>query len=315
LFCCVRAGSTDRPCRLEREALLKKVAGSFEMKQGNQTEKLASMLQEENNILASGVERLVDHACCVCSGMTAESKVCECGLVWYCSRAHKMAHREEHARDCRNVVCANEDRKFKQTLTNLPSSTVGGDGGDDGRRAATSSLSYTEMAPAGAVASLSDWDYYFEKRGLPSAWAAEKNTYEKGQLATTPMGSSRQAYLDWRRQSQAVDTAAAAGLDPKDQLRKEQEQQDQQDQRLQRLTSDALSLPLVILRALQAVDFDRYRLLRGISVARPIGGQSTPYTPRTQDTPHTSQPGRSGADWDLTYAFEMLASLRSCDVA
>lgn len=180
-------------------------------------------------------------------------------------------------------------------------------GGKGGKGDFVSKLfSFDEMAPMASVASLSDWDYFFEKRGLPGPWLDVRSDYVNGKVVTTPMGKAREAYLTWAKEqathlarakaeAEAEARAKAVGgtaptkttLIPVDLGGADGgskgtdaaagEEVIKFNEQLQRQTADALSLALTILRALQAVDFDRGKPLElHVLANRPLTSWGAP---------------------------------------
>lgn len=195
------------------------------------SDKLAAKMKAQAAREAEQVDagRPLNRSCVVCNSVTKDSAPCTyCGLVWYCGRAHSQSHREVHRRDCRDCVNAQKDKAFELEVSAL---LGGGDdaGSPRGKDGLLEAFEYNQSAPVSAVAALSDWDFFFEKRGLPPAWAQPDMVRKK------PGGAAREKL-------------AGAELPY---------EEDVVEEMLTRASSAVLSLPLTILRALQAVNFDR----------------------------------------------------------
>ncbi len=195
------------------------------------SDKLAAKMEAQAAREAEQVEggQPLNRSCVVCNSVTKDSAPCTyCGLVWYCGRAHSQSHREVHRRDCRDCANAQKDKAFEAELGAL---LGGGDdaGSPRGTDGILEAFEYTTPAPVSAVAALSDWDFFFAKRGLPPAWVQPDVVRKK------PGGAAREAL-------------AGAELPYEEQVVEEM---------LTRASTAVLSLPLTILRALQAVNFDR----------------------------------------------------------
>ena len=136
----------------------------------------------------------------------------------------------------------------------------------------TTRFAYEGNAPPAAVAAVSEWDYFFEKRGLPEAWADASSSYVNGKVVKQPMGAMKEAHLD--RENAARESDGQEGVLPPE---KAQAEAEELDERLRRLTTDELSVPLLVLRALQATDFDRNKALElHILCRRPLTSRGEP---------------------------------------
>jgi|EP01046_Picozoa_sp_COSAG06_P037502 uncharacterized protein len=220
---------------LAREQLLREV--ELEMKSlpddfFQASDKLAAKMDAQAVREAENVDagRPLNRSCVVCNSVTKDSAACTyCGLVWYCGRAHSQSHREVHRRDCRDCATAQKDRAFELELSTLLGGGDDGSGSPRGRAGVLAAFEYNAPAPVSAVAALSDWDFFFEKRGLPPAWAQPDAVRKKpGGAARETLGGAELPY-----------------------------EPDELEEMLTRASTAVLSLPLTILRALQAVDFDR----------------------------------------------------------
>lgn len=195
------------------------------------SDKLAAKMEAQAAREAVQVDggRPLNRSCVVCNSVTKESAPCTyCGLVWYCGRAHSQSHREAHRRDCRDCATAQKDNAFEAEL----SAVLGGSddaGSPRGTVGLLEAFEYAAPAPVSAVAALSDWDFFFGKRGLPPAWAQPDAVRKK------PGGAAREILVRAELPYEA----------------------DVVEEMLTRASTAVLSLPLTILRALQAVNFDR----------------------------------------------------------
>ena len=218
---------------------MKSLPDDFFLVSDKLTAKMEEQRQRDKVAAAQGATAPLDRSCAVCSSVTKDSAPCGyCGLVWYCGRAHSQSHREEHRRDCRDCATAQKDAAFQMELAPLlcgspTEGKVAGtlrdkEGTPRGAEGLLEAFEYDTPAKADAVAALSDWDFFFEKRGLPPAWAKA--------FGGKPAGEARAA-------------VEAAGL---------QHEEEELEAMLQRASAGLLSLPLTLLKALQAVNFERH---------------------------------------------------------